>query len=299
MGGGDDPVPECDICIVQRAALPSIEAVDRLVGKLGAMGAALVADVDDAFVALDDHPEAAKYRPLNAVIERVIAAAAETWFSTPELARLYAHVAHRQAVMPNMLDPRIWRDWRRTRPETFGADKVRMLYMGTATHGPDFALLRPALEQLASERPGSFELTLVGIGEGFDGADWLRRLSPPADRIAYPRFVRWLRDQGPFDIGLAPLADSAFNRAKSDIKLLDYLALGLLPVVQDSPSYRLDPATGQVAIHASDWTETLRRLIDDRDEARARAAGGQSWLWERRPVSAIARRMMDRLETLL
>jgi glycosyltransferase involved in cell wall biosynthesis len=297
LGKAEDAVPPCDICIVQRAAMPSPAAVDRLVGRLGAMGAALVVDIDDAFVAMEDHPEADLYRPLNAAIEHAIAASAETWFSTPELARLYGHVAHRHAVMPNALDPRIWRDWRNPRPEPFRQDKVRMLYMGTGTHGPDFAAIRPALDRLWQEREGRFDVTLVGIAAEIEPAPWLHRLSPPAEAIAYHRFVRWLRGQGPFDIGLAPLADTVFNGAKSDIKLLDYCALGVLPVVQDCPAYRLDPAAAGVAIYASDWFATLLDLIDAPDSARAVA--GQSWLWEKRGVASIARPMIERLEALL
>ena len=299
LGSAEDPVPPCDICIVQRAALPSAEAVDRLVGTLGAMGAALVVDVDDAFVAMEDHPEAELYRSLNGPIERAIAASAETWFSTPELMRLYSHVAHRSAVMPNALDPRIWRDWRNARPEPFRRDKVRMLYMGTGTHGPDFTILRPALDRLWGEREGRFDVTLIGIAADVEPAPWLHRIAPPADAIAYPRFVRWLRGQGPFDIGLAPLADTRFNSAKSDIKLLDYLALGLLPVVQDCPAYRLDPAMTAGAVHAADWFETLRGLIDDRDAARERAVRGARLVWERRSVASIAEGMIGRLEALL
>jgi hypothetical protein len=174
-----------------------------------------------------------------------------------------------------------------------------MLYMGTGTHGPDFAAIRPALDRLWAERDGRFDVTLIGIAADVEPAPWLQRIAPPADAIAYPRFVRWLRGQGPFDIGLAPLADTRFNGAKSDIKLLDYLALGLLPVVQDCPAYRLDPEAGQVAVHAEDWFATLCELIDDRDSARARAARGQSWLWERRSVSAIADALVARLEALL
>jgi hypothetical protein len=297
LGAAEDPLPACDICIVQRAAMPSSQAVDRLVGELGAMGAALVVDVDDAFVAMDDHPEAEAYRPLNAAIEHAIAASAETWFSTPELARLYGHVAHRHVVMPNALDPRIWRDWRNSRPEPFVQDKVRMLYMGTGTHGPDFAAIRPALDRLWQEREGRFDVTLIGIAADIAPAPWLHRLAPPGEAIAYHRFVRWLRGQGPFDIGLAPLADTVFNSVKSDIKLLDYCALGLLPVVQDCPAYRRDRTAAQVALYASDWFETLLGLIDAPDGARA--AAGQAWLWERRAVAAIATPMIARLEALL
>ena len=299
LGSAEDAVPACDVCVVQRAAMPSVQAVDRLVGRLGAMGAALVVDVDDAFCAMEDHAEAERYRPLNAAIEHAIAASAETWFSTPALAELYGHVAHRNAVMANALDPRIWRDWRHARPEPFQQDKVRMLYMGTATHGADFATIRPALDRLWAEREGRFDVTLVGIDPDIEPAPWLHRAAPPADAIAYPRFVRWLRRQGPFDIGLAPLADTRFNSAKSDIKLLDYLALGLLPVVQDRMAYRLDPEAGQVAVHAADWFATLLHLLDDPDAARIRTARGQSWLWEKRGVRSIAAQMVARLDALL
>jgi hypothetical protein len=100
-------------------------------------------------------------------------------------------------------------------------------------------------------------------------------------------------------VGLAPLADTTFNRAKSDIKLLDYLGLGLLPVVQDCPAYRLDPEAEEAALHASDWFEALRGVLDDRDRARVRAAKGQSWLWEKRAVAAISEPMVARLKALL
>ncbi len=299
MGYAGDAPPPCGVCIVQRAAMPSVVAVDRLVARLGAMGAALVVDVDDAFCALDDHPEADLYRPLNAAIERAIAASAETWFSTPRLAELYAHAAHRHAVMPNTLDPRIWRDWRHPRPAPLAGDRVRMLYMGTGTHGPDFAKLRPALERLWQEREGRFDLTLIGIAADVAPAPWLHRLTPPADAIAYHRFVRWLRSQGPFDVGLAPLADTRFNGGKSDVKLLDYVALGLVPVVQDCPAYRLDPAAARVALFATDWFETLRSLIDDRSAARDKAVAGAPWLWARRSVATVAGDMVARLEALL
>ncbi|HWI87397.1 MAG TPA: glycosyltransferase [Sphingomonas sp.] len=299
VGRPEEPVPSCDVCIVQRAAMPSLAAVDALVGRLGDLGAALVVDLDDAFVAMDDHPEAAIYRPLNAAIERAIAASAESWFSTPELARLYAHVAHRHAIMPNMLDPRIWRDWRHKRPEPFARSAVRMLYMGTNTHGPDFALIRPALERLAEERPGQFELTLIGVSPDIENATWLYRQSPPAESIPYARFVRWLRAQGPYDVGLAPLADTGFNRAKSDIKLLDYAALGMLPMVQDIEAYRGDPNAAGIALFASDWFEALRQVIDDRDAARARAAGAEAYVWEKRSVANVAGPMLARLEALL
>jgi hypothetical protein len=300
IGPATQPVPECDVCIVQRTAFDSVAEVDRLIGRLGAIGAALVTDIDDAFRSIGaDHPEAAFYRPLVAALDRAVAASAETWFSTAEAARIYAGIAHTPCLLPNALDPRLWRDWRAERPAILTGDRVRMLYMGTYTHDADLERVRPALDRLHDERPGSFELTLIGVAAETALAPWLARLSPPADAVAYPRFVRWLRAQGPFDVGLAPLADSGFNRAKSDVKLLDYAALGLLPVVEDAAAYRADPHAGHIAVHAGDWYEALRRVLDDRDERRRRALRATDHLWRSRAVSGIAPVMLARLEALV
>ena len=298
IGSAAEPLPACEVCIVQRTALESTVAADALVRQLGAIGATLVTDVDDAFIAMGDHPEAAAYAPRARALERAIAASAETWFSTGELARLYAAAAGRRHILPNAIDPRLWRDWRHPRPVPFQGDVVRMLYMGTHTHGADFGLVRPALDRLWEERAGAFDLTLIGVAPDIAPAPWLRRLSPPGDAIAYPRFVRWLRQQGPFDVGLAPLADTPFNRAKSDIKLLDYAALGLLPVVSRGPAYTADAAVAALAIQADDWLDALRGILDDRDGARDRAVALHARLWATRTVAGMALGMTERLEAL-
>ena len=301
LGAPEDPVPDCDVCIVQRTALPSVDAVDALVRRLGQVGAALVADVDDAFTLIgSDHPEHALYRPLNAALDRVVAASAETWFSTAELAEAYAALGPRSAIIPNAIDPRLWRDWRRDRAAPFSGERVRMVYMGTHTHGPDLAMIRPALDALHAERGDVFDLTVIGIDPDLAPALWLHRLAPPAEAVSYPRFVRWLRAQGPFDLGLAPLADTAFNACKSDIKALDYAALAILPLVSDGPAYRADPQLARHAVFtgADGWLDALRAVLDDRQDAARRALAAQDHVWNRRTVSTIATMLVERLEAL-
>ena len=301
LGAAEDAVPDCDVCIVQRTALPSIAAVDALVRRLGGIGAALVVDVDDAFTLIGpDHPEHDLYRPLNAALDRAIAASAETWFSTAELADAYAAFSTRSAIVPNAIDPRLWRDWRHQRPAPFSGERVRMVYMGTHTHGRDFALIRPALDRLYAERGDAFDLTVIGIDPDLAPAPWLHHLAPPADAVSYPRFVRWLRAQGPFDLGLAPLADNAFNRCKSDIKALDYAALAILPLLGDGPAYRADPQLARHALFApaDGWLDALRAVLDDSEAAARRAVAAQAHVWEKRTVAAVAPMLVDRLEAL-
>ena len=301
LGAPGDAVPVCDVCIVQRTAMPTVAAVDALVRRLGEIGAALVVDVDDAFTLIgSDHVEYDRYRPLNAALDRAIAASAETWFSTAELADAYATLGPRSVIMPNAIDPRLWRDWRHDRAAPFSSERVRMVYMGTHTHGTDFALIRPALDRLHAERGDAFDLTVIGIAPDLVPARWLHRLAPPAEAVSYPRFARWLRGQGPFDLGLAPLADTAFNRCKSDIKALDYAALGILPLLGDGPAYRADALLGRYALFADadGWLDMLHAVLDDREDAARRAAAAQDHVWNNRTVSAIAPMLADRLEAL-
>ena len=298
LGPPQPALPACDICIVQRAAFTDMAEADALRATLASRGTPLVVDLDDDFLGMgDDHPDVAHYRPRIEALAHILAGASEVWFSMPVLAARYAALSARSAVIPNTIDPRLWRDWRRPPPIPFGAARVRMLYMGTKTHAADWAMIRPALERLWRARPGAFDVTLIGVTPAIEEAPWLHRLEPPARSVPYPSFVAWLRAQGPFDLGLAPLVDTAFNRAKSDIKLLEYAALGLLPVASDIAAYRTDAAAG--AILVDDWNTALAAVLDSREDARARAAQAYAHVWARRTTGWTATLMLDRLAALV
>ncbi len=79
-----------------------------------------------------------------------------------------------------------------------------------------------------------------------------------------------------FDIGLAPLADSQFNRCKSHIRALEYMALGIPVLASDVPAYRdlvVDGVTGYLVNTPDEWADRLTELIEDesmRDEMGAK-----------------------------
>ncbi|MFD1810584.1 hypothetical protein ACFSHQ_28045 [Gemmobacter lanyuensis] len=89
-------------------------------------------------------------------------------------------------------------------------------------------------------------------------------MMPPEAAGSYPRFVRWLVENAQFDVGIAPLVGSTFNGAKSDIKFLDYAALGLVPMVSEGPAYAKVIALG-LAIGCrsdpEDWFEKAARIV--------------------------------------
>lgn len=72
------------------------------------------------------------------------------------------------------------------------------------------------------------------------------------------------------DIGLVPLNDIPFNRAKSFIKGLEYTASGIPFVAQDLPEYRLlaDDGVGLVASTPEEWVSQLTSLLDYKQRKR-------------------------------
>ena len=268
---------QADVIVTQRHALASVAAAERLAAHAARTGATLVFDLDDDLLSIPpEHPEAADLTARAAVVERMIRLAGMTRTSTAALAERVRTLARRVEVVGNALDERIWTPRGSGPADPFGP--VRLLCMGTATHDADFALLQPALGEIHRRFGDQIQIDLIGFVSG-TVPEWVRRIAPSlhASR-SYPGFVNWLAGAGPWDIGLAPLADTAFNRCKSPIKVLDYAALGLATLASDVAAYRgsLADGVGGVLVANTDeaWFEALSRAIRDPAWRRGLAAAG-------------------------
>ena len=257
---------EGDVVIVQRYALGEISAVRQLSDWRTKTGAHLIVDLDDDLLSVPNwHPEHAKYSALKHIALRLIAEADELWVSTPSLAAQFAGIARDITVLPNQLDNRVWA------PPLRGgltAPPVRFVYMGTASHRPDFKeLISPAWSKLKSEFRSQIELDLVGIFENTVSREW-RSINPPADvASSLPAFATWLKRLPHYDVGLAPLIANRFNDCKSDIKWLEYSALGLATIAAECPAYQESIEHGQSGLLAvaspEGFYDAMRRLIVD------------------------------------
>jgi glycosyltransferase involved in cell wall biosynthesis len=277
-----------DVIVTQRHAVPSIAAADAIVAHAKRTGSTLIYDLDDDLLTIPpDHPEADELSAKVALVAHMIRVASIVRTSTAALAARIAPLARKVQVsrkvrgvpqevqvVSNALDERIWLPVQRDPADRYGP--ARILCMGTATHDADFATLLPALTEIHRQFGDQIRFDLIGFVA--DGAvpDWIRRLAPsPHAARSYPAFVHWLNWAGPWDIGLAPLADSSFNACKSRIKVLDYAALGLACLASDVPAYRGSLADGPggylVPNTTPAWCEALSLLV--RDPARRRELG--------------------------
>jgi hypothetical protein len=297
-----------DAVVVQRDVLVESE-VPPLVSRVRHAGGRLVVELDDDMVS----PEARQRllgqdytRPRLDGLQALLGEADRVVVSTDELARRVGRAAPGVpvAVWPNRLDPALWearaaepgpadpaggtasaaRETAQAAPGEvpagrFGAASAavrggaaRGLYFGTATHSGDLALIADLPGALAA-RGIDLTVDVVGVTAG-ELPPGFERLAVPDGR--YEAFTRWLvglARSGRWRAGLAPLAAEPFNDAKSDLKLLEYAALGLPAVASRRGPYR---DAGALAV-----------LVDD-DAAGPDAAASGAAAWADAVTGALA-----------
>lgn len=272
---GGDP-EQYDVVLVQRDVIEP-DHVDAFLTECRRRRVRLVVDLDDDLVTeparlrLLDHGYArTKLDALTSVLEQADAVIV----STQPLAELMQSSTRSVTVVPNSLDPGVWPGLDVLDPRQRGGavegDTVRILYAGTVTHSEDLALLRTPILALQSEgRPVLLET--VGITE--TPGDWFSALPLPDAAVNYPDFASWLLARADrWVLGVAPLAEHSFNHAKSDLKFLEYSALGLPTVASNAQPYAgIGEHGGQlVDTDTGAWTDALRALLDDPAERAAR-----------------------------
>ncbi|HEX4804484.1 MAG TPA: glycosyltransferase [Conexibacter sp.] len=81
-----------------------------------------------------------------------------------------------------------------------------------------------------------------------------------------------------FDVALAPLRDTGFNRARSNVKLKEYGAAGAMWLASPvGPYVGMGEEQGGLLVQDGDWLATLEALLDDPDRRRALAARARKW----------------------
>lgn len=91
-------------------------------------------------------------------------------------------------------------------------------------------------------------------------------------------FDRLIHAAAAFDIGIAPLADIPFNRARSNVKVKEYSALGIPWLASPvGPYAELGPEQGGELVADGDWWEALVRLIEDKGERTTHGRRARQW----------------------
>ena len=179
--------------------------------------------------------------------------------------------------------------------------------MGTFTHDDDLIMILPAL-QAVCERHDAVELQIIGALGQEATADALGKLpvrimGPTQEETAYPLFMLWFTSRIRWDIGISPLRENLFNKCKSDIKFLDYSAIGAAGIYSQGPAYESGvqhALTGLLVENSvGAWEGALEMLLTD-DGLRMQIAGNAARnLCEHRTLAHSARHWLSALEELL
>jgi glycosyltransferase involved in cell wall biosynthesis len=291
------PARAGDVVVFQR---PTSKFQPQAIDQLQARGVAVVIDLDDDLAHVHPRnvahwqmrPKVPMVDPLTGRVVRKTNAhswhfaaeacrhAALVTVTTDELARHYG--AHgRVAVLPNMIP-----EWYLTVPHE---DSAMIGWAGVvSTHPDDLQQVGPAVARLVA---GGARFCTVG-----DQREVVRALglaaapdsTGPLTMEQYPYGVAL------FGVGIAPLADTRFNRAKSRLKPLEYAAVGVPWVGSPVPDYLALHAEGcgLIARRPRDWEGTLRRLIRDPGLRADLSAAGRE-VAARHTVERNARRWLD------
>lgn len=225
-------------------------------------GKKIIADFDDFIHPNDDSPfkEEQKLYDWGEVAKVVAEIADLITVTQPDLAKKFEKYNKNIKVLPNLLDLEHWDIKPKYKNDS---DTIRIGWAGSMTHMNDLKSVIPALKRICSEFP-EVRLIFTGetrIGQHLEGLPYEIMLGQPVE--VWPTRLHGLR----YDIGIAPLVDTEFNRCKSNIKWQEY-AINEIPGVFSNivyPSAVKHGISGFIAKNEEDWYKYLKMLVENKE----------------------------------
>jgi glycosyltransferase involved in cell wall biosynthesis len=221
----------------------------------------LVYELDDDLLAINTHRnplgQMLRSPEQRRVMVEAIRSADLVTVSTEPLAKSMSRLNRKVVVLPNALPPQIMHVPLSTRR---GTNPVLIGWQGSHTHEFDWLLIRDVVAQVLGEHPN--------VLMRFLGMAYPDKL--PRGKLSHRPWTTDLdlhyRRSAAFDIGLAPLENNQFNRAKSGLKFMEGAALGVPMVCSRVPAYQglvEHGVTGFLASTPAQWYEYLSALVED------------------------------------
>ena len=172
------------------------------------------------------------------------------------------------AVVENYIPPSYDAD---RRAVVRSEDGVTIGWIGAGEHIFDLRQLelRAAFERLLDAHP-DVRVSTVGLALGL-----------PAERCRHTRLVQYrdlARHAASYDIGIAPIADTPFNRARSNVKLKEYAVMGVPWLASPIGPYAgHGEKQGGRLVPDDCWYDELDRLVRDGRARRRLAKRALKW----------------------
>jgi len=210
-------------------------------------------------------------------------------------------------ICPNGVNLDIYRE----RPHQM--NKLVIGYSGAASHWKDLSIIAEAIEKLSNDY--DFFFSLYGmVGESIEAAMYFYKkmldsgfqpekneyFRSALDFYSQLKNVKMLHvpfhppeihpsilSRADFDIGLAPLEDTEFNRGKSCIKFYEYAAVGAVTLASDIEPYKSE-VSYRAKNTAKDWYKKIQKLIEDEEFRKKLLKQQQDYVKENRSWDKVA-----------
>lgn len=232
----------------------------------------VLTEIDDNVLSVPTYNEAFHtYDPRSEIRRRAIAQMRGSdglIVSTPYLKEVFSEYNSNIWVVPNSIDFKVWDRLKRT-PKS----GVRIGWAGGSGHEGDFEIVAGALKRIL-EKHKDTRLVLLngpakrGIPEFLKGLPRVEHHPVWVPILKYPKLVM----EQDFDIGIAPVVDSAFNRGKSNLKWLENSAMSIPTVASNVGHFAETIRNGVDGMLCDDENEfflALDVLISDRKRRKA------------------------------
>lgn len=246
----------------------------------------LIYDIDDNYLDVPEsnpvHEKFKKTKRDRSILSASFYFANALTVSTEPLAdRLGAHFRHVHGqekpmlTVPNMNDIADWN----FKPAKKNKNKVVIGYSGSNSHQDDLRVVLPVIDKLLSKYPnlwfeiiGAIDKTKLELyfhDFNMKNLDRVAMLPATATFWEYPEYLA----QQKWDIGIAPLVDSAFTRCKSHIKWMEYSMYRIPTVASRVYPYFMELAGRETITDGetgflcenNEWEAKLERLILDKE----------------------------------
>jgi glycosyltransferase involved in cell wall biosynthesis len=255
--------PECDVAVFQR---PLHRDVADLIVWCRKNGIRTVIDMDDDYSRIDPRNKAYEYaQPATSPkrntnhLQRAIAAADVLTVTTEALADRYGR--HKARVIPNFI-PRSW-----TLQPHVPAFEPRVGWSGTVqTHPGDLDDTAGGVGRALLATGAPFHL--IGAEEDRPAVQDALKLSSltPFTASGWVPLLHYPDKMSEIDVGIVPLAPSAFNQAKSWLKGLEFSALGIPFIASPTEPYRRlnrESKLGRIAKSRASWQQNIIELVEN------------------------------------
>lgn len=177
--------------------------------------------------------------------------------TTEALKDVYSQFCDNIYVLPNSIDFDIWDNLKRNK---INDGNIRIGWAGGIHHYSDLKEIWPVIKTIIELYP-NVEFHYMNIRPDFLEGQPRCIWHPGKHLEEYPQALADLD----IHIGIAPIVKNKFNMGKSNLKWLEYSALGIPTVATDWAPYMAirHAETGFKARSDKEWLQILKRLIKD------------------------------------